>query len=169
MGENSEQNEPLANPQHEKFAQLIASGVESQEAYSTVFTNASKASANSAGPRLFAKVRPRVRWLQSQSATATTLNMQERREFLARAVRIKLHELDLTKDGDLVQEIDYRGEEEGGGIKKLKLPGKRECVMDDAKLAGELVDKSEVKVTMPVSPADILAAQRRMPELQGLC
>lgn len=97
------------------------------------------------------------------------MNMKERREFLARAVRIKLHELDLTKDGDLVQEIDYRGEDEGGGIKKMKLPGKRECVMDDAKLAGELVDKAEVKVTMPVSPADILAAQRRMPELQGLC
>lgn len=42
-------------------------------------------------------------------------------------------------------------------------------IMADAKLAGELVDKAEMKLVSAPSLADLIAAQKRMPELQGLC
>lgn len=130
----------LDNPRHEKFAQLIASGIDAKAAYARVYRGVRGESAEQGGSRLSKTVKKRVRWLQSQSATATTLTMQERREFLARVTRARLDKLDLEKDGDLIQEIDYHDAESGGGLKKIKTPGKRECVMDDAKLAGEITN-----------------------------
>jgi hypothetical protein len=69
-----------------------------------------------------------------------TLTMRERREFLARVVRSQLHKLDLKKDGDLVEEIFT----DSSGNKRYRLPGKRQCIMDDAKLAGDLFDKADL-------------------------
>lgn len=137
--------DPLENSQHERFAKFVAKGMDGGEAYLKVSPDVTEESAATMAWKLrkVEGVLERIAWLKRQSATKATLTMQERREFLARAVRIKLHALDLESDGDLVQEIDYRSEEEGGGIKKLKLPGKRECLMDDAKLSGELVEKIE--------------------------
>jgi hypothetical protein len=82
--------------------------------------------------------------------------MQERREFLARAVRAKLHQIDLEKDGDLIQEIQ---DTESG--RKIKLPGKRECIMADAELAGELIEKHEIKDTTPREPLNVLRERVR--------
>lgn len=72
---------------------------------------------------------------QEASATAMTLTMKERREFYARVVRANIVNLDMAKDGDLIQEITY-DEEDGKKIRRIKLPGKRECIMCDAELAG---------------------------------
>lgn len=162
-------SEVLTNPQHEKFAQLVAGGMDAKDAYRKVYKKTTADSAEASSSRLLGIVRPRLKWIQEQSRTSTTMDMQERREFMARVVRTKLHELDFDKDGDLVQEIvRTEGTERKAGIEKFKLPGKRECIMDDAKLAGELIDKQEIKITATVTAADVLAAQRRMPELQGL-
>lgn len=110
------------------------------QAYRTVYPSANDDSARSAGPRLFAKVWSRIEELQQASASDKTLTMRERREFLARCVRADLNALDLEKDGDLIQEKIITTTESGTTI-KVKLPGKRECVMSDAELAGELVGK----------------------------
>lgn len=131
-------SKPLENLQHERFAQLVAAGEEQGKAYQRIYPGVSPASVHASASRLLRNVKQRVQWLQGRSASATTLSMRERREFLARVVRSKLHALDLEKDGDLVQEIVYNSGEEGGGVKKLRLPGKRECIMADAELAGEL-------------------------------
>lgn len=130
----------LKNPSHELFAQHCATGTDKAEAYRTVYPKANPDSARSAGARLFANVCERVAELQAASATEKTLTMRERREFLARVVRADLDKLDLDKDGDLIQEKIVTTTE-GGTTVKVKLPGKRECVMSDAELAGELVGK----------------------------
>lgn len=90
----------------------------------------------------------RIMELQKQSEQRSLLTMQERRDFLARVVRADMAKFDASKDGDLIQEIteevvsDHEGETKT--IRKVKLPGKRECVLDDAKLAGELIDKQDL-------------------------
>jgi hypothetical protein len=63
--------------------------------------------------------------------------MTERREFLARVVRANMSSLDLATDGDLVQEVTEE-DTPSGYRRKVKLPGKRECIMADAELAGDL-------------------------------
>lgn len=135
----------LKNPQHEKYAQLIAKGTDADLAYRKVFPRAGAPSAKSLASRLSNAdhVSQRIFELQQASATATVLTMQERREFLARVVRAKLNEIDLKLDGDLIQEITDTITETSS-TRKIKLPGKRECVMDDAKLAGDLSDKLTV-------------------------
>lgn len=133
----------LDNPQHEAFAQLIAKGTNADKAYKKVYSNC-KSGAKQAASRLLTTVdlvKNRVKELQEASASKTTLTMQERRERLARIVRIDLNNIDLSKDGDLVQEIIDTTSPEGAHYRKIKLPGKRECIMDDAKLAGELSDR----------------------------
>lgn len=154
----------LENPQHEKFSQLVAGGMDKTEAYQRVYNDASKDSALSAGARLFGIVRPRIRFLQAQSATELVMDMQERREFLARVVRCQLHEIDFEKDGDLIQEIvRTEGTESKAGIEKFKLPGKRECIMDDAKLSGELPDKPgpTINLTNQINVLQITESQRQ--------
>lgn len=154
----------LDNPQHEKFAQLVAGGMDRTQAYQRVYNDASKDSALSAGARLFGIVRPRIRFLQAQSATELVMDMQERREFLARVVRCQLHEIDFEKDGDLIQEIvRTEGTESRAGIEKLKLPGKRECIVTDAQLSGEMPDKSgpTINLTNQINVLQITEAQRQ--------
>lgn len=161
--------EPLDNPQHEKFAQLVASGVDVSVAYGKVYPKAARISVGSAGCRLFKIVHPRIKLLQAASATSTVMNMQERREFLARAKRAFIHKLDFEKDGDLIQEITRtEGSKGEAGIEKFKLPGKLECVMADAKLAGELTDTVNVNLRQPLTPEQILAAVQRSPALAAL-
>lgn len=74
------------------------------------------------------------------------LTNAERRERLARMVRVDLNAIDLAKDGDLLQEIAP-----GKYGNKLKLPGKRECIMSDAELSGDLKpDATNVNVQVNV-------------------
>lgn len=134
---------PLKNHSHEQFAQHLATGLDKGEAYSRVYPGANKGSAHSAGTRLFKIVKERVVELQKATETSNTLTMIERREFLARVVRADLNALDLEKDGDLLQEKITTTTPDGKEIVKVKLPGKRECVMSDAELSGELISKVE--------------------------
>lgn len=142
----------LDNPSHEQFAQQVATGIDRAEAYKRVYLKANPDSARSAAARLFAVVCNRVIELQKATETKNTLTMIERREFLARVVRADLNALDLEKDGDLLQEKITTISPTGHETIKVKLPGKRECVMSDAELSGELVERVEHSgsVTIPV-------------------
>lgn len=146
------QSPTLTNPAHEAFAQLMATGMEKLDAYMKVFPKAKKRSAKSAGARLFTVVVARVRHLQALAATANVLSLREKRERLARMVRVDLENFDPAKDGDLLQEKTITKSDDSVTV-KYKLPGKRECIMDDAKLAGELPDVAgtnvQVNVAMP--------------------
>ncbi len=156
---------PTLEKQHlEAFAQEIARGINKTAAYRTATGK------NGSGAAVIAykwlkqdKVRLRVEEIQTalrQGRTAVEneiakevaekfrgqlMTMAERRAFLARCVRAQLHTLDLEKDGDLVQERTVTTTESGTTV-KIKLPGKREAIMDDARLAGELVEKSDLNI-----------------------
>jgi hypothetical protein len=100
-----------SNQRHERFAQLAASGETGTAAYRVAY-GAEGASAEVGASRLLRndKVSERIAEFQRESATATTLNMQRRREILAEIAENKL-----AKDADRIN-----------------------AVLADAKLAGEL-------------------------------
>lgn len=153
----------LDNPRHEKFAQAIASGMKGVDAYKSVYDYRGKAARQLAHALLKdVDISIRVKELQEESARGTVLTALERREFLARCVRADLNALDLEADGDLIQE-KITTETEHGVTIKVKLPGKRECVMSDAELAGEL--KAGINVTVGVTvtrePLDALRSRIR--------
>lgn len=157
----------LKNPNHEAFAQALAADGERGTAakrYREIF-GAKGGNIDSSASKLRSRVRPRIDEIRQGFAQGQSpleqkaakvieekaaeigeiyagqhLNMAERRAFLARVVRCDLSKIDTNKDGDLLQEIIVN--EQGT---KLKLPGKRECVLLDAQLAGEMVEKHEVK------------------------
>lgn len=135
----------LDNPKHERFAQLIALLKTAGEAYAECYPESSPASCETLGPKLFRKVQisARVKELQQASATQTTLTMQERREFLANAVRTPIGDID--EKSPLAQAVEYEiiGTEKTGfrTLMKVKSVGKRECIELDARLAGEFETK----------------------------
>lgn len=164
----------LENARHEAFAQAIARGMEAGEAYSQVYHDSEGRSAKSHGPRLAKNgvVRARIEELQKMGEDDTVLTMKERRRFFAKVARVDLLDFDPKRDGVLVQEvveIISRGKDGEETIRKtIKVPGKRECIMDDAKLAGDLVDKVDVRGVTAATPEQILDAVRRSPALRDL-
>lgn len=132
-------SKPLDNQQHEAFAILISQGKNNTAAYSEVY-GATGDAAQANASRLIGKdiVSARVQWLKAQTATANVLSAIERREFMTRVKRVNLAAFDMEKDGDLLQEIIRTTAPDGTVMLKVKLPGKRECIMADAELAGDL-------------------------------
>lgn len=131
----------LDNPRHEAFAQAMSTGMSASDAYRKTYGQRGAKNVNDISSKLSAKVSKRVFELQGLSATDTTLSLIEKRELLAPRAR----DPDVSNQ-DLIA-----------------------IIMADAKLAGELVDKAEMKLVNAPSLADLIAAQKRMPELQGLC
>lgn len=125
---------------HDAFALHVASGMSDVKAYQKVF-KCSRVSAEKNAWRLRENdgVKARIAELHRKSDATAVLTMQERRQFMARVKRVNLHNFDPEIDGDLIDEITIED-----GKKKFKLPSKRGCIMDDAKLAGELIDKAEL-------------------------
>lgn len=84
---NMDPSQPLKNARHEQFAQAVAAGVSATAAYRKAGYAARDADVT--GPRLLGKVgiKGRVQWLLSQAATATVMDLVERRERLARIAR----------------------------------------------------------------------------------
>ena len=132
---------PLKNSQHERFAQLVADGLDPTDAYRAVSPNVTPASANTLGSRWFRKVENRILWLQSQTHTEKTLKRSERRELIAPRARDPK-----TSNTDLATLLTL-----------------------DAKLAGEMVEKAEVTTTrVSLTPEQISEAVRRSPALAML-
>ena len=131
---------PLKNSQHERFAQLMADGLDQTEAYRAVSPNVTPASANTLGSRWFRKVESRIFWLQSQTHTEKTLKRSERRELIAPRARDPK-----TSNTDLATLLTL-----------------------DAKLAGELVEKCEATTRVALTPEQISEAVRKSPALAAL-
>lgn len=125
---------PLKNQRHEFFCQHVANLESDVAAYKMAYRcSQSSAETNASRLRENEGVKRRIAELQRASATAATLTMQQRREWIARTVRLNLFHFDKERHGDLVEEII-----EESGKQRIKSASKRACIMDDARLAGEL-------------------------------
>jgi hypothetical protein len=135
------QKQALSEPRHERFASLVAQGYSATDAYMECYKGCnSRRSANVGASKLRnqPEVIERIKQLASLVTTRDCLTMRDRRLFLARVIRANPSKLDMEKDGDLCEQWRVTPE-----AIIIKLPGKRECIMDDAKLAGDLVEKVE--------------------------
>lgn len=130
----------LKNQRHEAFAQNVARLDSDLEAYRKAFKcSRPNAIKNAWTLRENKGIAERIAELRQKAEKRTVLTMQERREWLARSVRANAKTLDLDKDGDLVEEIIVDGDKT-----RVKLASKRACIMDDAKLAGDIIDKTDL-------------------------
>jgi len=148
----------------ERFAQLVASGERGAAAYRSCY-RARGASAEVGASRLLrnVKVSRRIAELKEAAATGAVMTLHERRVWLARVVRANIFMLDPAKDGDLIQEITS-AEGSGGKITRIKFPSKPDCIMLDARLAGDLRGNA---LTVNVqgngsAPGYVLTEERRM-------
>lgn len=165
--EDEKTERPLTAKQ-EQFAQAVALGESATKAYQFSHPEAGYTTAAPMASRWLKKrnVSARVAQIKALRAKAEELSyeraglkageiaarklavplltMMERRQFLARVMRSDMGNFDIKVDGDLVQEITEEQTPYGTSIRKVKLPGKRECVLDDAKLAGEIIDRQDL-------------------------
>jgi len=130
----------LKNQKHERFAQLVATGMSATEAYRRVYKTTVKV-AGSAGGRLLKNVgiQQRLTELQQKAAEGAVMTLQEMLEFLARVRRTPIGEVD--ERSDLCQSAEYT--EDG---RKFKMPDKLRAVELSAKLQGLFKEKVEVSV-----------------------
>jgi hypothetical protein len=134
-------SQPLRSSKRERFCLEVVKGSTAQKAYEKAYKcSPSNAEANSTLVRNAVEVNGRIKYMQNKISTEVMMTMRERREWLARVVRANVDNLDLEKDGDIVDEIIV----DANGNKRFKLPSKRACIMDDAKLAGEIIDRSDI-------------------------
>lgn len=125
-----------ADPIHQRLADYILMGDTHAEAYGKCFPKAKTTSRNPACARILkrADVVAYMDYQRAQSATSTTLTLQEKREFLARVVRCKIT---TEKDeSDLWQEWREVESETGVTVFK-KLPSKTEAIKLDNELCGD--------------------------------
>jgi hypothetical protein len=154
---------PLKNRRHEAFANEVfrqmPKGGNTTAIYRKFYPKVSAKAADAAASRLLKRVKPRISELQSKVTARAALTMSERRDFMARVVRANLSAFDPEKDGDLIEEIT----EEKDGKRRYKLPSKRACIMDDAKLAGELIDKTDLTTDGEALPTAMPSVNLQMP------
>ena len=147
----------LDNPTHEAFAQKVAQGLNATEAYRAV-TGKNGPGAKVIAHRWLTKTNSRIKELQAASATAATLTMQERREFIARLVRTPIALID--EHNPLCQFVKYVESESGRRV-EYKVADKLAAIMDDAKLAGELIEKKELSGELRV-PMTLAEFEKRL-------
>jgi len=125
----------LNNQKHEMFAQAIAKGESGSAAYSKVY-GVSEKSATEAASRLSrnVKVRARVRELQEKAADETVLALRKKRVYLWRVV--------MTPIDDVVGTDLHQGYTNSGAP---IMPDKLRAIELDSKLAGDFMEKVEVK------------------------
>ena len=123
--------EPLRNSKRELFAQRVAMGESATAAYRAIY--GAKKNADVFGPRLMGNdgVRARVAALQTAAAKACVLTLERKRELLA----------------GFANNCD------------AKMADRIAAVMADAKLAGELTEKAEIKDTTPREPLEVVQAR----------
>ncbi len=133
----------MDNRKWEAFALLVGSkSMSAAAAYRKWWPKASKATAERQGPFLASKheVSMRIAWLRSEAskrlktqADGVVLSIAEKRQRLARLVRLNPELLDAEKDGDLISGITYTQD----GRKVYKLPDWVAAMKLDNDLAGE--------------------------------
>ena len=121
----------IRNPKHELFAQRVATGESATAAYRAIYEPGKNADVF--GPRLMGNdgVRASVAELQAAAAKACVLTLERKRDLLA----------------GFANNCD------------AKMADRIAAVMADAKLAGELTEKAEIKDTTPREPLAVLRAR----------
>lgn len=125
----------LSGPQR-KFCEGIVSALTQTEAYHAAYPKCSLKQCESKGCRLasIGKIKAEIARLRKEAASlpgSTVLTLAAKREFLARIVGMRGREIDLDKDGDLVNGI--RLKEQG---EELLLPDKLKAIQIDNDLSG---------------------------------
>ena len=131
---------PLRNGQHARFAQLIAGDMDASEAYRQTHPGVKDKTAWECASVLSRKLKDRVNWIKAQFHTENVFTQRERRQHLT----------------------------EIGCDKKQRATDRIAAIMADAKLAGQLVEKSEVTTRERLTPEQISEAMRRSPVLAAL-
>ena len=157
---------PLSS-RREAFSQLMAGGnISAAEAYSKVYPKASKASAETMGPRLLRSpaVKARVAELQGKAAEGVVRKIEEVAKFCEDVIFTPLAGLD--ENSPLVQEVHYeqmRGKgSENRETVKIKLPSKLDAIDKLAKLRGwYAVEKIQVDAGDPLLAVLARARQRK--------
>jgi hypothetical protein len=126
----------LSGPQR-KFCEGIAKGMTGEAAWMAAYPKASKAAARARASEALTKsnivaVIESLRQRADVLKGGAVLTLAEKREFLARIVRMKGDEIDLDKDGDLVNGV--RLKEQG---RELILPDKLAAIKIDNDLSGD--------------------------------
>lgn len=129
---------PMKDTRQEAFCQNAAKAMSDVKAYKKAYKCTMKtALANAWRVRELEGVTARIAELRKRAETATVMDMAERRDWMSRAKRVNLFHFDEDRDGDLVEELVI----EADGKKRIKIASKRAVIMDDAKLAGDLIEK----------------------------
>lgn len=129
---------PIKDSRQEAFCQNSAKLMSDVRAYKAAYKCTMKtALANAWRVRELEGVTERIAELRKKAESATVMDMRERREWMARNKRVDLLNFNAEIDGDLVEEITI----EPNGKKRIKIASKRACIMDDARLAGDLIEK----------------------------
>jgi hypothetical protein len=127
----------------QRFADLILAGASQAEAYRAVGFQA-KTPAGIAVCAHKLAIRPDVaaymEWQRRASATQTTLTLQEKREFLARVVRIPLLKIDTDsatyEHGDLIKKFKTKTDEMGTTV-EIEKHDPLKAIEIDNKLSGD--------------------------------
>ena len=118
-----------------KFAQLVGAGMNQTEAYRRAYPKCSAKAAESKASRLVrdGKVKAMIAEIQEEAKQGAVLTLKEKREFLARVVRIGVAEASTSEEHkDLIQAVT-----EGEKSTTYKLPDKLRAIQIDNDLAGE--------------------------------
>lgn len=186
----------LENPRHERFAQLVASGVTGSAAYRQV-RGKDMPGAGAMAHKWMKKVKGRVKELKDAAEavqkTATedkmrrvadeageavarivgrALSLEEMLAFLALSVITPIGKLDganmLTHS---IETTSMPGPDADAGslpLHKLKAHDKLKAIELSAKLQGMLVEKVDLNAKVATTPDAILSAVRMSPALRGL-
>lgn len=150
----------LRNQKHEAFCRNVCKLNSDLVAYQKAYKCSRAAAIKNAWTLRENKgIVARIAELQQKSETKSTLTMQERREWLARSLRANPKDLDLDKDGDLLEEYTKGGD----GMERIKLAGKVSVLMADAKLAGELIDRQDLTSNDEALPSVVPAITINIP------
>lgn len=157
----------LDNPRHEAFAQAVACGQKGAEAYRKVYGEHQRNARSSASALLKDNpdISQRVLEISQRAATGAVMTLQEEMEYLTRAILTPIDQIDETSV--LCQRVKRTadGTVEYWCVDKL---GSMRLLADLKKELSTNVNL-DMKIKIEITAADVLAAQKRMPELQGLC
>lgn len=145
---------PLDDTRHERFAVMVAEGKPATQAYVDVYCcTLENAERNAYRVRDYDGVNQRVKYLQSQAASAKIMSQREAMEYLSDAVRTPIGEID--ENSPLAQEVEYKED----GSRKVKSVPKLGAIEQLAKLAGwgSQAERPGIRLRLVASQAGVAA------------
>lgn len=135
------------DPRHQRFADRFLAGDSIVDAYLAAGYKCGRQSAMHSGTRLHKSkaVQAYIRAVQAASATASTLTVQEKREFLARIVRTPITRLDHEEEenADLIKKYTVN-ESENSSNRSLEKLDPLKAIEIDNKLSGDDAESNSI-------------------------